>query len=187
MIDFKPVVDAIVAQLTPQIADAVIARIKAEGTGMLALEPGALEVPLADLLDGDSHAVDKLKAMVREEARDVVNDMEVPSEDSISDQVSNGVRDYLRENLDDAIDSAMEDADFVRDRDVEDNVDLENFDLFTDLRDRVDELDQQINKLVNGERPDTPSPFYVQGTDHLTDEFVTAVRVAMRHIINQDR
>ena len=183
MIDFKPVVDAIVAQLTPQIADAVIARLKAEGTGTLALEPGALEVPLADLLDGDSHAVDKLKAMVREEARDVINDMEVPSEDSISDQVSHGVRDYLRENLDDAIDSAMEDADFVRDRDVEDNVDLENFDLFTDLRDEVEELKRRID----GERPDTPSPFYVQGTDHLTDEFVTAVRVAMRHIINQDR
>lgn len=172
MIDFKPIVDAIVAQLTPQIADAVIARIKAEGAGTLSLEPGALEVPLADLLDGDSHAVDKLKAMVREEARDAINDLNVPTDDTITDQVHDGVRDYLRDNIDDAVERAMDDADFVRGRDVEDHIDLENFELFTDLRDRVDSLESRADY----------SPYNEHG--YLKPEFVTAVHDALQRIIN---
>ena len=169
MFDIKPIVDAIVSQLTPVITDAVITRLKAEGTGTLALEPGALEVPFAELLDGDSHAVDKLKAMAREEARDVCDDRD---DSQITDMVHNSARDYLRENIDDAIERALYDTDFVRSRDVEDNVDLDNFDAFTELRDDVEELKTRANY----------SPY--DENEYLKPEFVTAVRDALQRIIN---
>jgi hypothetical protein len=178
MIDFKPVVDALVAQLIPQITDAVVARLKAEGTGTLALEPGALVAPMKDLVTSDNEFTEVLSAYVREEARDVISDGDYVTESDIEDQVSNGVRDYLREHLDDAIDSAMGDADFVRDRDIEDHIDLENFELFTDLRDEVESLKRRID----GEQPDTPSPFYNEEDNRLRPEFVQAVRDALQRV-----
>jgi hypothetical protein len=182
MIDFKPIVDAIIVQLTPQIADAVIARLKAEGTGLLALEPGALEIPFDALLDTDSHAMDKLKALMREEARDILADV---NEDEVAGVAHRAARDYMRENIDERVDSAIQDhmreADYVEAHNVEDNIDLSNFDDFTDLRDKVEELDQQINKLVNGEKPDAPSPFY-NSDEYLKPEFVQAVRDALSRI-----
>lgn len=180
MIDSKPIVDAVLAQLviqiTPAVTDAVVAHIRqasqAEGMAVLSLQPEALEIPMADLLDGDSHFVDKLKSMVRDEARDVISDLDVPTDDTITDQVHNGVRDYLRDYLADAVERSLDDSEFVRGRDVEDHVDLDNFDEFTDLRDRVEELEQRVKS----------SPY--DDNEYLKPEFVTAVRDALQRIIN---
>jgi hypothetical protein len=173
------IVDAVLAQLVeqlvPAVTEAVGAKLKqqiaAEGMGVLALAPETLQPPVLELLQDDSEIVEHIERTAREEARNVFQ-----SENDVTDTV----REYLHNHLDDAIERVMSDEDYVKSSDVEDNVDLDNFGDFTDLVERVDALEN----ARDGERSDSPNPFYNEHDNCIRKEFVQAVRDALTVIAN---
>lgn len=101
-------VAALVDQITPLVTENVLARLKAEGMGTLALEPDALRTPLIALLDQDMQFREALRDMVCEsiDSYDFLNvslisDMseKVDAMDFESHEFSEAVKTVIRDAL----------------------------------------------------------------------------------------